>query len=533
MFPYRCLDRYTFPELLGELASSLPDLDAVVGLDGRATFAQLAEQVAALSDGLRALGVGPGERVGVLLPNGLRWVVSTFAAHAAGASVVPINTWYRRRELEHVLTRSTIRALIADRAIFGHDFEADLRQLGRLGPADRYCGTMFWPRGAPNPEGIDAAVGIDAAAVLADSPAREESEALLLFTSGSTAEPKAVPLLHGCLLHNAFQIGERQHLTVGDRLWSASPLFFAYGCANAVPAALTHGAALCLQERFVPDEALAFIEAERCTVYYGLSPITRGLVSSPALGRHDISSLRTGTTGMAPSDKRLAIETLGISQVCSVYGLTEGYGHSTMTDALDPLEVKLETQGTVLPTQELRIVGDDGTVLASGGVGEVQIKGCVTAGYFNAERLNAETYTSDGWFRTGDLAFLDDDARLHFVGRIKELMKVNGINISPAEVEAVIAEHPDVAQVFVFGLTDPGGDEAIGCVVVRNDDDVDDASFADELARWMRERTASYKVPQHLRLLRNDELPLTTTGKVSKRLLQERFGTAVRRPGPS
>jgi HIP---CoA ligase len=524
MFPYHRLGRPTWPELLCELSTSLPDAEAVVGAEGRVTFGQLADRAVALSAALGALGVVPGDRVGLLMPNGVRWMVSMLAAQVAGASLVPVNTWYRRDELAHVVARSRMRVLIADRNIFGHDFEGDIGHLERLGPGDGFSGTFFWPRDASGPEGLAPPSDLDVRRSLSTSPAEAGSESLLLFTSGSTAEPKAVPLLHGCLIENGFEMGERQHVVVGDRVWSASPLFFAYGCGNAVPVAFTHGAALCVQERFVPDEALRFIEEERCTVYYGLSPITRGLIASPRFGRHDISSLRTGTTGMSREDKRLAIEVLGISEVCSVYGLTEGYGHSTMTDSLDPLEVKLETQGTVLPSQQLRIVGDDGSVLPAGEIGEIQLRGCVTSGYFDAADLNAQTITDDGWFRTGDLAFLDDEGRLHFVGRLKELMKVNGINISPAEVEAVIARHPEVAQVFVFGVSDADTDESIGCVVVRNDGDVGDAdSFARELAGWLRERTASYKIPRRVVLVRNEDLPLTTTGKVSKRLLQEQY----------
>jgi acyl-CoA synthetase (AMP-forming)/AMP-acid ligase II len=178
--------------------------------------------------------------------------------------------------------------------------------------------------------------------------------------AGSTACPKPVPLRHGPLVRNDREIARRQHLPSGDRLWMAAPFFFGYGCANALPVALTHAATLCLQERVVGDEALAFIERERCTVYCGLATTTRTLLAAPTFGERDISSLRTGTTGFTAGDKRLAIEELGVAEVCSVYGLTEAYGHATMTDALDPVEVKLHTQGTVVPTQELRIVDEQG-----------------------------------------------------------------------------------------------------------------------------------------------------------------------------
>lgn len=523
MFPFQQLDRPTMPLLLSQLASTLADGPAVIAPEGRASFSQLAQRVANLASSLGELGVGPGDRVGVLLPNGMRWLVATFAAQAVGASVVPVNTWYRAHELDHVVARSRMRLLVGDRVIFGYDFEAALAGIGRLEAANGFGGTVFWPAEQPHPEGLEPTAVDDVGRFLDRSPAQADSEAMLLFTSGSTAEPKAVPLRHGCLLANGFQIGERQHVVVGDRLWLGSPLFFSYGCANAVPVAYTHGAALCLQERFDADQALGLIERERCTVYYGLAPVTRALIAAGSFPSADVSSLRTGTTGMTGEDKRLAIEVLGIREICSVYGLTEGYGHSAMTDAIDPLPVKLETQGTVLATQELRIAGPDGTELPNGEVGEIQLRGCVIDGYYDADQLNADSFTADRWFRTGDLGFVDDAQRLHFAGRSNEMMKVNGINVSPAEVEEVIAQHPDVDQVFVFGLSDETAGQLIGCVVVRRDNDLRAAGFADELKAWTKQRTASYKVPHRVELMRNADLPLTATGKVSKRLLQEEY----------
>jgi fatty-acyl-CoA synthase len=357
---------------------------------------------------------------------------------------------------------------------------------------------------------------------------RPDDVALVLFTSGSTAKPKAVPLRHGCLVRSGRALGDRQHIRSGDRIWFAAPLFFGYGCSNALPVALAHGATLCLEERVIGESSLAFIERERCTVYYGLAPATRMLLAAPGFGTYDISSLRTGTTGFTAEDKRLVIETLGVTEVCSVYGMTEAYGHSTMTDAHDSVEVKLTTQGTVLPTQEMRTVDAEGRPLPAGEVGELQLRGCVTTGYLDSPELDAEAFTPDGWFRTGDLAWIDEDARLHFVGRSKEMMKIKGINISPAEVEEVVSSHPGVDQVYVMAVPDPSGDDVVGCVVVPRRPVPDRAAFIRDIRDHVRDRAASYKVPSRYLITSNEALPTTHTGKVSRMLLRPMLDAADR-----
>ena len=348
--------------LVEAASAQLPTQDALVGPDGRVTYGALPRLVSRLAGRYAALGLRPGDRIGVLLPNGMRLAVATLAAHYAGLAVVPVNTWYRSTELAYVIEKARLGLIVTDETVFGRSIPDDLDAAGYTGPR------MLWPVGLELPG--------DEAMPLSSPLCTPRDIALILFTSGSTAKPKPVPLIHDSLVRNTWQIGARQHARAGDRIWFAAPFFFGYGCSNAWGVALNYGAALCLEERVTPD-SLAFIEAERCTIYYGLATSTRTLLAAPGFGRHDISSLRTGTTGFTADDKRLAIEELGVLEVCSVYGLTEAYGHSVMTDALDPLEVKLHTQGTVLPTQELRIMDEHGRPCDTDVVGEVQLHGCV------------------------------------------------------------------------------------------------------------------------------------------------------------
>jgi fatty-acyl-CoA synthase len=174
----------------------------------------------------------------------------------------------------------------------------------------------------------------------------------------------------------------------------------------------------------------------------------------------------------------------------------------------------------VLPTQEIRITDDDGHPLGAGRTGEVELRGCVIDGYLGGQELDAGVFRSGGWFRTGDLGFLDDADRLHVVGRRKEMLKVKGINIAPIEVEELLAGHPDVDQAYVVGIPDPDGDETMVAVVVPRLGRNVAAGFPQELTAHVKARAAGYKVPSRIEVFARDELPLTDTGKVSKRALR-------------
>jgi acyl-CoA synthetase (AMP-forming)/AMP-acid ligase II len=514
----------TTPAVLAAVAADCPNRPFVIAEDGELTYGEMAVRAARLAGLFAALGLRPGDRLGILLPNGIRWCATLLGAHAAGLDVVPLNAWYREDELLAVAERARLRAIITQDEIFGLPTSRYAAVVGERRGPDRYLGSFSWPAGAPGPIGLpgstDALETPDGLEVLRRSPAAESADALLIFTSGSSAEPKAVRLTQQGLVQTAHAIGRRQGIRPDDRFWFASPLFFVFGCSNALPNALTHAATLCLQERFEARSALEFIERQRCTVYYAVAPITRALAARPDLAEFDISALRTGTANATPQDLRLAIEVLGVSQVCNAYGMTEGYGHSTITACDDPVSVRTGSQGRVLPTQELRIVVD-GAVAGPDEAGEIQIRGAITPGYLDAPEQTAAAFGDGGWFRTGDIGRLDDDGRLHYIGRSHEMMKVKGINISPAEVESLLVQHDQVDEAFVFGLATPEGDQSVGCVLVSTVPASEREALIRDVRDWMAGRAAAYKTPTTVAVMTAAELPLTPTGKVSKRLLQE------------
>src|SRR3989442_358699 len=267
----------------------------------------------------------------------------------------------------------------------------------------------------------------------------------ILYTSGSTAPPKGVMLAHGGVIDNGFDIGERQHLTAADRVWLAVPLFWSFGSANALPAILTHGGTLVLQESFEPGEALALLDGERCSVYYGMANMVRAILEHPERPRRALAAMRTGLTIGLPEDLELTMEAGNTRQVCNGYGATETYGNGAGTDAEDSLERRLTTQGLPRPGMQIRVVepGSD-RPLPPDEVGELRVRGCVTPGYYRDAEQTRAAFDADGFFVTGDLGTVGGDRRIRFRGRLKEMIKTGGINVAPLEVEAVLLAHPAV-----------------------------------------------------------------------------------------
>jgi len=252
------------------------------------------------------------------------------------------------------------------------------------------------------------------------------------------------------------------------------------------------------------------------------------MTSHPDRASFDTSSLRTGTAMGSPAQVQLRID-LGAAEICNIYGLTETYGNCCVTDAHDPLDMRLNSQGAPLTGNELRIVGPDtGELLPSGEVGEIRVRGYVLPGYFKDPERTADAFDADGFFRTGDLGFLDTDGRIHWVGRETEMLKTGGINVAPVEVEEVLLQHPAVEDVVVVGLPDELQDEIVAAFVSRKPGS---SLTAEDLSGFCRERLANYKVPRKVVFLAREDFPLTATGKVWRKRLREQFLEDAQTPG--
>jgi fatty-acyl-CoA synthase len=534
----------TLFRLLLEQAEKFPDSPAVIGGERTASYRDLAAAAARLAGAMSARGIGHVNRVGILINNRHEWLETCFAATAAGAVAAPFSTWSKHEEVGYLLADSQIDALFVVDRFAQQDFAA---MIAALVPEAASATPGAW-RSARYPRlrtivmlgaarnagwiGYEAfsadAVPIAAAAV--GEAARAEDDCLILYTSGSSARPKAVRLAHYGVVENGFNIGERMGLTPDDRVLLAPPLFWAYGATNALPATLSHGAALVLQERFDAGEWLALIERHRCTAVYTLPSITRAAIRDPNFRRDRTASLRTGLMIGSPEEVRLAAMTLGAAQICNVYGSTEVYGNCCVTPHEMPLERRMETQGPPLPGVTIRIVAaESGKPLPPDEAGAVEVGGFVTPGYCGASaEHNMSAFTADGYFRTGDIGYVDEAGEFYFVARDNDIIKRAGINVSPAEVENLLLQHPGVAQAAVVGAPDRDQGEAIVAFVVPAGSP---AVNEPALRAHCRALASSYKVPDHIEICAS--LPTTETGKLFRRRLKELAAGLIAGAAPS
>jgi fatty-acyl-CoA synthase len=530
----------TFGDLVDELAAATPRAPALVSGTERLDFAAVKARTDGFARALLGLGIGHGDRVALLCSNRSEWVVVAGAAAKLGAPVAAISTFSSPRELAYSLEHSGAKSLVTLSRFRDRHFLQALAELcpelARCPPGALQAAALpalrtvvvldgEAPPGTFGPAAFLArGAGIDAAALArAQAAVSADDVCFILYTSGSTAQPKGVTLAHGPLLANGFDIGERQHLTAADRLWLAVPLFWSFGSANAIPAIMTHGGCMVLQEAFDPGAALALIESERCSVYYGMANMARALLEHPEHPGRRLGAMRTGLTIGPPEDITLTIQALGAEQLCTVYGSTETYGNCAVTDAHDPLPLRLATQGLPLPGMTIRAV-DPATraPLPPGEIGELAVRGYTTPGYFRAPDLDAQAFDAAGWFLTGDLGSIEPDGRVRFRGRLKEMIKTGGVNVAPLEVEHVLLQHPNIVQAHVVGVPDRLKGEIVAAAVELRADAEPDAAA---ITAFCRERLASYKVPTRFAFRAAGEFPRTPTGKIHKPALRQELAS--------
>lgn len=520
----------TLAGVVREKAQFAPRADALFYRDQRWTYAELLQRSEAVARALLAQGIRPGDRVGVLLGNDPTWLTMALAASMVGAVFAPLNTWYKSAELAWTLRHCELKLVVSASRFLKTDYRGVLCDLlpslqeGRLPDArfpalrtlvfmdDAPKGTLDWKRFLKSGDTISSAdLQAVSGGVSCDRPA------FVLYTSGSTADPKGVLLNHRGVVENGFQLGQRRTINASDRVWLGSPLFYGLGATNALPATLTAGAALVLQDYFEAGSALEVIQRTQATVFYGTGNMTRSMLDHPEYVPTRVGSLEKGNAGTVAEYKRLTLIEMGISKAVPAYGLTETYGNATVGEADDDLETKIGTSGRPLPDMEMIIVDPrSGARLAPGETGLVLIRGHTTPGYLNNAEETGKALRPDGFFDTGDLGSFDKDGRFLFHSRLKEVLKSGGINVSPVEVEQLLASHPDVRDAYVVGVGDAVQGERIVAFV-----DASSRLSEEALKAYVKERAAAFKTPHHVLFRSEAQLPRLASGKVAKYRLAE------------
>ncbi len=508
----------TIPDALAGAAHRFGDDEALVDGPVRLSFRQLAARVDEVARALVASGVAPGDRVALWAPNGAPWVITSFAVYAVGAVLVPLNTRYRGEEAGHVLRTSGARLLFTVTDLLGTDLVALLAGVPGLDGLEE---TVVLA--GPVPAGCTPAAGFAArgtGALQAEVDRRRaaltgDSASDIIFTSGTTGRPKGAVLGHGASVRTYLAWSELVGLRRGDRYLMVYPFFHTAGLKSGLLACVLRGATMVPHAVFDVVPVMRRVVEERITMLPGPPTVFQSILNHPDFASFDLSSLRLSVTGAAvvPVEViRRMREELRFETVVTGYGLTETTGTVSMCRHDDEPEVIATTVGRPLPGVSVRIVDGDDRPVGAGEPGEILVRGFnVMQGYFADPSATREAIDRDGWLRTGDIGLLGTDGNLRITDRKKDMYIVGGFNAYPAEIEAILLGHPQVAQVAVVGVPDDRlGEVGAAFVVPRPGQTVD----PDELVAWSREHMANFKVPRTVRVV--DALPLNPTGKVMK-----------------
>ena len=495
----------------------------------RWTYAELKTHVDALAAGLIALGLEPGDRLGIWSPNNAEWVLTQFATAKAGLILVNINPAYRLVEVEHALRKSGCTALITATQFKNSDYLGMIRLLVEQGRLPKLRTVIHLGDGSEHGmiSFADAASRGGAAerTHLEDVAGRLQFDdpINIQFTSGTTGLPKGATLTHHNILNNGFFVGEAMGLTETDRLCIPVPLYHCFGMVLANLAAVTHGTAMVFpSESFAPLAVLETVEAERCTALHGVPTMFIAEMEHPDFARFDLTSLRTGIMAGSPCPievMRQAISRMHLDEITIAYGMTETSPVSFQTGVSDPLERRVSTVGRIHPHLEVKIVDQAGRVVPRGTPGELLTRGySVMRGYWDDPEQTAAAIDTAGWMHTGDLATIDDEGYCNIVGRIKDMVIRGGENIYPREIEEFLFRHPKIAAVQVFGVPDARfGEELCAWIQVR-----DGATLTEpELQEYCQGQIAHYKIPRYIRFV--EDYPMTVTGKVQKFAMRRRM----------
>ena len=506
----------------------------------RWNYNELKAEVDAFAAGLLALGLEPGQRIGIWSQNNSEWAVTQFATAKAGLILVNINPAYRLSELEYALNKVRCTALVISPNFKTSDYvemvrtlapEIDNAEPGQLRAEKLPDLRVVIRMGEGKTAGMYNFGDIPG---LAGDGDREHMERLagelqfddainIQFTSGTTGFPKGATLTHHNILNNGFFVGEGIRMTEADRLCIPVPLYHCFGMVMGNLACLTHGATMVYPgEGFDPTEVLQAVQDEACTALYGVPTMFIAALDHADFDSFDLAALRTGIMAGSPCPievMKQVIEKMNMAEVTIAYGMTETSPVSFHTAVDDELERKVGTVGRSIPHVESKIIDGDGRIVPPGETGEILTRGYnVMLGYWDDAERTAESIDAAGWMHTGDLGTMDEHGYGNVVGRIKDMVIRGGENVYPREIEEYLYRHEKIQDVQVGGVPDQRfGEELCAWIVLHDGQTADE----DEIKAFCQGQIAHYKIPRYIKFV--TEFPMTVTGKVQKFVMREQM----------
>lgn len=525
------MSQTTIAAWIRDLAARFGERELIVGDAGRLSYAEAEQRSARMARGLLAAGVGKGSHVALCFANGPEWVVAWLAATRIGAVAVPLNTFFKARELGWMLQHADAAALLTAARLGANDY---LERLVEYAPAlaTMRSGALraaalpllrrvfaFGGADAPFAEAgeslLGEAPGFDDAMLRAvEATVAPSDPMLILYSSGSTADPKGAVHAHGSVLRHSAALGRLRGVREDDRLWSPMPFFWVGGLVFSLLGAMHAGACVLVEDVFEPGRTLALLERERATAAVGWPHFGKALVEHPDFPKRDLSALRAGNIPVllpphvCPADPELRPNGLGMTETCGPHTYT---GEGALP------EERRGCFGPALAGVEHKIVDPESSAtLAPGHVGEICVRGySLMQGLHKKER--AETFDADGFYHTGDAGLFTADGLLYFKGRLGEMIKSAGANVTPSEVESLLMSFAEVKEAYVVGVADRERGENVAAAVVL---EAGAKLAADEIRRRTKAQLAAYKVPRHVLIAPHDALPFTDSGKIDKRRLR-------------